>query len=85
MFSCLQKHSWGGGRGRRDFYTLISKVFVSLYITGQIFLWIPYSQSFMIDNEGFCRNGGGGTYNPLSVSSFAAKVCSAELGLGMDI
>lgn len=33
-----------------------------------MFLWIPYSQCLEIDNEGTCRNGGGGLdNNPLGI------------------
>lgn len=56
---------WGLGE-KRPFYTASKVCF--FYTTEQIFLWIPYSQSFMIDNEGSCRNGGGGgTDNPLGI------------------
>lgn len=76
---------WGGGEGRRDHFILSQKcLFFVFYITEQIFLWIPYSQGFMIDNEGSCRIGRRRAWITLSVSSFAAKVCSAKLCLGMD-
>lgn len=62
----------GGGGGKRPFYTLSQKFlllffFFFLNITAQMFLWIPYSQCLTIDNEGTCRNGGGGLDNPLGI------------------
>lgn len=69
--------------GRDHFYT-VSKVFVCLYITGQIFLWIPYSECVVIHNEGSCRNGGGGTDNPSGIQ-LGSKGHLVESCLGMDI
>lgn len=52
---------WGVGGEETILYCLKSFCFLFFfYMTEQIFLWIPYSQGFMIDNEGSCRNGGGG-------------------------
>lgn len=81
-FSWLQKPTWQvGGVGKRPLYT-VSKVFVCLYITGQIFLWIPYSECFVIHNEGSCRNGGGGTDNPSGIL-LCSKGHLVESCLGM--
>lgn len=77
MFSCLQNtlSRLGGGAEETILYS-VSEVFVSFYIAGQIFLWIPYSQGFPIDNEGSCRNGGGGTSNPLGIQLCSKGVLS---------
>lgn len=66
IFLFAKAHLAGWRGGERPLYT-VSKVFVCLYITRQIFLWIPYSECFVIHNEGSCRNGGGGTDNPSGI------------------
>lgn len=61
----------GVGVGVRDHFILYLKSFCFFFfffnITAQMFLWIPYSQCLEIDNEGTCRNGGGGLDNPLGI------------------
>lgn len=83
MFSCLQKTLLASGCRERSSDAVL-KVFVWLFITGQIFLWIPSlyaSWSEMKDPAGMVAEA------PITlwVSSFAARVCLVELGLGMGI